>query len=250
VTGASGGIGRHLALSAAHAGARVTAAARDPEKLARVVADAGAAGIVGVKAQPCDFSLQDDTARLVRTLAGSGRKLDVLVNNVGVLNDDHSLTGEGREASFTINLLSHYLLTEGLVRRGVLGTAGPLVINMTSGGAYNVPLSTAMLNMTDPATFNGTAAYGFHKRAQIVLNQHWRGKYGPQGVTFYVMHPGWVVTDGVRRSLPRLPRDPAAGAAERRRGRRHRALAGRDATLTARGRADLVRSQDPTRPRV
>ena len=44
----------------------------------------------------------------------------MLVNNVGVLLDDHSLTSEGRETSFVSNLLSHYQLTEGLIRRGLL----------------------------------------------------------------------------------------------------------------------------------
>jgi hypothetical protein len=53
----------------------------------------------------------------------------------------------------------------------------------------------------------------------MVLNQYWRDRYGPQGFTFYVMHPGWADTDGVKRSLPRFRkilkpvlRDAASGA--------------------------------------
>jgi dehydrogenase/reductase SDR family protein 12 len=206
VTGASGGIGRQIALAAARAGASVSAVARSESKLAGLAADASALGIGGLDTLRCDFSLQADTAALVRTLLASGRRIDVLVNNVGVLNDEHSLTAEGRESSFAVNLLSHYLLTEGLIRGGGFGVAAPLVINMTSGGAYNVPLSTSMLNVVDPARYNGTAAYGFHKRAQIVLNQDWRARYGGRGFTFYVMHPGWADTDGVKRSLPRFRR--------------------------------------------
>jgi dehydrogenase/reductase SDR family protein 12 len=61
-----------------------------------------------------------------------------------------------------------------------------------------------MLNVTDPRRYMGVAAYGFHKRAQIVLNQYWRDQYGPRGIAFYVMHPGWADTDGVKRSLPRF----------------------------------------------
>lgn len=204
VTGASGGLGRFIAMEAARRGAAVTIAARSAQKLDAVIADARAQGTSGIEAAVVDFSLQSDTARYVRELAASGKKIDVLVNNVGVLNDDHSLTSEGRESSFTINLLSHYLLTEGMIRRGAFAASHPLVINMTSGGGYNVPLSTAMLNMRDPKTFNGTAAYGFHKRAQIVLNQYWRDKYRTIGMNFYVMHPGWADTDGVKRSLPRF----------------------------------------------
>lgn len=218
VTGATGGLGRQIALSAAKAGATVVAAARSASKLAQLVADAKTMGITSIETELCDFSLQSDTARFMRTVLLSGRKIDVLVNNVGVLNDDHSLTAEGRESSFTINFLSHYLLTEGLIRGGAFNAAKPLVINMTSGGGYNVPLSTAMLNMVDPKTFNGTGAYAFHKRGQMVLNQYWRDKYGERGFTFYVMHPGWADTDGVKRSLPRfrkilksILRDAASG---------------------------------------
>ena len=204
VTGASGGLGRHIALEAARAGATVTVVARSAEKLAQVVADGNVMGIHGVDIAVCDFSLQADTERLVGDLLQSGRKIDVLVNNVGLLNHQLTLTAEGREHSFTTNLLSHYVLTEGLIRGGGFSGNKPLVINMTSGGGYNVALNTRQLNVKDPKKFNGTLAYGFHKRAQMVLNQHWRDTYGKQGLTFYVMHPGWADTDGVKRALPRF----------------------------------------------
>jgi dehydrogenase/reductase SDR family protein 12 len=204
VTGASAGLGKHIALAAAKAGARVTAVARRSAKLDGLVREAAALGITGIETSDCDFSLQADSARWVRERIASGQRVDVLVNNVGVLNDDHMLTAEGREASYVINLLSHYLITEELIRAGTLGGPKPLVINMTSGGGYNVPLSTGMLNTTNPAKFNGTAAYAFHKRAQMVLNQYWRDTYGSRGIGFYVMHPGWADTDGVKRSMPRF----------------------------------------------
>jgi dehydrogenase/reductase SDR family member 12 len=219
VTGGSGGLGRHIVLAAARAGASVTAAARSESKLAQLRADAARDGLAGIDTERCDFALQQDTARLLDRLQAAGRKIDVLVNNVGVLLDDHSLTAEGRETSFGSNLLSHYHLTEGLIRRGLMADSRGLVINMTSGGGYNVPLGTALLNVTRPEKFNGTVAYAFHKRAQIVLNQYWRDTYGPRGLTFYVMHPGWADTDGVKFSMPRfrkilqrILRDPESGA--------------------------------------
>ena len=219
VTGGSGGIGRHIVLEAARAGATVTAVARSESKLATLRDDALRAGIRGVETECCDFTVQADTERLLRRLEAAGRKIDVLVNNVGVLLDDLAVTAEGRESSFVSNLLSHYQLTEGLIRGGLLAGPKATVINMTSGGGYNMPLMVAMLNVTDPAKYNGVFAYGFHKRAQIVLNQYWRDTYGSRGIAFYVMHPGWADTDGVKRSLPRfrkilrpILRDAASGA--------------------------------------
>ena len=204
VTGASGGLGRFIALEAARLGANVTAVARNQSRLDQVVADGKAQGITRIDTMLCDFSLQTDTQRLVRELAADARKIDVLINNVGLLNHAHTITAEGREHSFTTNLLSHYVLTEGLIRADAFRKGRPLVINMTSGGGYNVALSTRALNTLDPKKFNGTLAYGWHKRAQMVLNQHWRDTYGPRGLTFYVMHPGWADTDGVKTALPRF----------------------------------------------
>jgi dehydrogenase/reductase SDR family protein 12 len=219
VTGGSGGIGEHLVLAAARAGAEVVAVARNPAKLEAVRARATAAGIGGVSTEACDFTSQADTERLLARLQAAGRQIDVLVNNVGVLLDDLELTAEGREASFATNLLSHYQLTEGLLRRRLLAEPGGCVINVTSGGSYNAPLLVAWLNVTDPQRYSGVVAYGLAKRAQIVLNQHWRNRHGGRGVQFYVMHPGWADTDGVKRSLPRfrrilrpLLRDAVAGA--------------------------------------
>lgn len=216
VTGASAGIGRHIALAAARAGASVTAVARASTKLDEVVATAQAEGLQ-LQAAPCDLSSMADVSRWLKERTAA-QSVDVLVNNAGVMLDEHSLTAEGLDASFATNLLSHYRLTTGLVAAGLLPSAA-VVVNMTSGGAYHVPLSTAMLNVTDAARYNGTYAYAFHKRAQIVLSEYWRTQWNAEGRRSYVLHPGWVDTPGVKRSLPRFRaalkrvlRDEAAGA--------------------------------------
>jgi dehydrogenase/reductase SDR family protein 12 len=183
----------------------VTAAARSADKLRALEAEVKAAGLAGLDTETCDFTLTADTQRLIERLLAKGRRIDALMNNVGVLNDDLIITAEGREASFGSNILSHYQLTEALIAGGLLAR-GSVVVNVTSGGGYNVPLMTSMLNVTDPARYNGTVAYGFHKRGQMVLNQHWRDTYGGRGIDFYVMHPGWSDTAGVQRSLPRFRR--------------------------------------------
>lgn len=134
VTGASGGLGRFMALEAARLGATVIAVARNQSKLDQVVSEARAMGADRLETAVCDFSLQADTQRLVNDLVGRGRKIDVLVNNVGLLSHAHQITSEGREQTFTTNLLSHYVLTEGLIRGEVFQMTRPLVINMTSGG--------------------------------------------------------------------------------------------------------------------
>jgi len=182
----------------------VLAVARNGDKLRKLRESAGT-GSARIETVAVDLSLQSEVQRLIDSLARAGQRFDALVNNVGVLLDDHSFTAEGRETSFATNLLNHYLLTEGLISRDLLNEAA-VVINMSSGGMYNVPLMIAPLNLPTAKGYNGVAAYGFHKRAQVVLARHWNVQHGHRGWTFYTMHPGWSDTDGVKRSLPRFRR--------------------------------------------
>lgn len=216
VTGASGGIGRAIAGDATAHGAGVIAAARSPEKLARLVADAGES----ISPRPTDLSLTREVEGLLDELSASsgGAAIDVLVNNVGVLLNEHQLSDEGHELSFATNLLNHYVLTQGLIERGLLAEDA-IVINMSSGGMYNVPLKIDHLNVMDPASYDGVLAYAYQKRAQVVLNQWWREQHADKDWRFYVMHPGWVDTEGVKTSLPgfralfqHVLRDAPAGA--------------------------------------
>ena len=218
VTGGSGGLGREMVMAGLRGGAAVTAVARSAVKLNELARDAASLGLSGLSVECCDFTSVKYTGELLERLGREPRRVDVLMNNVGVLNDELVVTAEGHEASFVSNLLSHFMLTEGLLARGLL-TTGSAVVNITSGGGYTVPLVTGALDVTDPARYNGVLAYGMHKRAQMVLNQYWREHYRGRGFDFYVMHPGWADTAGVQRSLPtfrkvmrRVLRDASSGA--------------------------------------
>ena len=147
-----------------------------------------------------DFSSVADTRRLVHDLTARGERIDVLVNNVGLLLAQFELTSEGLETSFATNLLSHYVLSEGLRAAGRF-VDGAAVINMSSGGMYGSPLRLSEMAPTSASGYDGMAAYAMHKRAQVELtrawNQHWQVQ--PR---VYVMHPGWVDTAGVQAALP------------------------------------------------
>jgi dehydrogenase/reductase SDR family protein 12 len=60
------------------------------------------------------------------------------------------------------------------------------------------------LNITDPARYLGPRAYGLAKRAQVMLMSYWRDQQRHTQQKFYAMHPGWVDTASVNRSMPRF----------------------------------------------
>jgi dehydrogenase/reductase SDR family member 12 len=201
VTGASAGIGRAIVRAAASHGAEVLAVARSADRLGRLGEGLEAEAAARIRPLPADLSRCLETAALLERLAVDGRTIDVLVNNAGVLRNDHSLTEEGMEPSFVINLLSAYQLTETLIAREGLAPHA-MVVNMSSGGMYNVPLGLTGMDATAPEHHIGALAYARHKRAQVVLSEAWQRRLAATGRRSYVMHPGWVATDGVRESLP------------------------------------------------
>lgn len=201
VTGASAGIGKAVAHEAASAGAQVLAVSRSRERLRGAAHELPEAQAARVRPLAADMSLQRGTDKLLQTLTDAGERIDVLINNVGVLMNEHTLTDEGREASFATNLLTHYQLTEGLISRGLLADDA-VIVNMSSGGMYNAPLNIAGLNVTDPRRYIGKAAYASAKRAQLALTEYWNDVYGERGISAYVTHPGWVKTPGVKTAMP------------------------------------------------
>ena len=198
VTGATGGIGRAVALTANRCGARVLAAARSDDKLRSLKADAATPKrLLPLRA---DLSSMAEIRRLTSERGVRRRPVDVLVNNVGVLLDAHSLTDEGLETSFATNLLGPWLLTESLHDSGGLADDG-LVVNVSSGGMYGTPLRLEPMAGRDPRRFDGMAAYAMHKRALVALTRYWNERWQGRPAV-QVMHPGWADTEGVRSSLP------------------------------------------------
>lgn len=203
VTGATGGIGRAIVEGAVRGGATVYALARNRQKLEQLAAEAAGPGRVQVV--PVDLSLVADTRRAAADLIARGIKIDVLVNNVGVLLDDVSVTSEGFETSYATNLLNHWVLTETLIEANAFA-ASATVIEMSSGGMYNAPLTLDYMGIKDPKLYNGVYAYAVHKRGQAELVKYWHERYVARGLRFYVMHPGWADTEGVKTSLPNFQR--------------------------------------------
>lgn len=201
VTGGSEGIGANAARQAAEAGARVICVARDPQKLQAFAESVQSP--IPITYITADFSKTCEVYALLKKVTSEGLKIDVLVNNVGIQKHQMVLTDEGMEASFVTNILSHHILVKGLLQSHIL-KENATVIEVSSGGMYNQRMVPEDLNITDPSRYAGPRAYGLAKRAQVMTMSYWNAhKEFPQQ-RFYAMHPGWVNTASVNRSMPRF----------------------------------------------
>ncbi|HVQ97306.1 MAG TPA: SDR family NAD(P)-dependent oxidoreductase, partial [Mycobacterium sp.] len=115
VTGANTGIGYETANVLARAGAHVVLAVRDPEKgnaaLARIIA---ASPKADVTLQELDLSSLASVRRAADALRRKYPRIDLLINNAGVMWTPKQLTADGFELQFGTNHLGHFALT-GLV---------------------------------------------------------------------------------------------------------------------------------------
>lgn len=201
VTGANSGLGEATALALAARGATVWLLCRDEgraEAAARRIREA--TGNDRVHVALVDLSSLES----VRAFAASfpEPRLDVLVNNAGVLPPARTESVDGIEMTFATNVVGPFLLTT-LLRPRLEAAPQGRIVTVSSGGMY-----PQRLDLEDWAwkerPFDGVIAYAVTKRAEVVLSEMWAERLAGTAVTSNAMHPGWADTPGVVTSLPRF----------------------------------------------
>ena len=194
ITGATGGIGRHIALGLAQAGHDLLLVARDPARGA--AAKAWIEGqVAGAQVEVCvaDLSLVAAAAWVGAAVASARRPVDVLVNNAGVFAARREVTAEGHERVLAVNHLAPFVLTGALLP--VLG-AGARVVHIGS--------STSDRARIYPDDLEGVRrwglvhTYGQSKLALLMATRVMAARLAGAGVTANVVHPGAVATGLVR----------------------------------------------------
>lgn len=199
ITGGTGGIGRQTGLELAKRGATVVLVGRNEERGAAAVEtiqqQTGNADVMFLK---YDLAAQHNVHALAAEFLGCYDRLDVLINNAGVVKKQRELTADGVESTFAINHLAPFLLTHLL--RDVLiasGTpASPARILNVSSAAHKVAWKGLDFdNLQGEKRFRPFGAYAASKLANVFFTHALAKRLQAEPVTAYVLHPGVINTD-------------------------------------------------------
>jgi NAD(P)-dependent dehydrogenase (short-subunit alcohol dehydrogenase family) len=200
VTGATSGIGKAAAAALARQGAQVVLVGRDRGRAEAAAAEMGAASTVPPKVEIADLTSMDQVRALAGRLA-SLERIDVLINNAGLVFGERRVTQDGFEHVFAVNHLAPFLLTNLLLPK-LTGSALARVVTVTSDAH-----SAASLDLDDPSLehgWNSWRSYANSKLANILFTRELARRLDGTGVTANCAHPGVVRTGFGRESSPLL----------------------------------------------
>ncbi|MFQ5593468.1 MAG: oxidoreductase [Anaerolineae bacterium] len=197
VTGANSGIGFETAKELARKGAHVILACRTLEKAqdaaARIRAEVPEAALT-------PMALELGSLRSVRAFAADFlarfERLDLLINNAGIMWVPYGKTEDGFEQHFGVNHLGHFALTVLLSER-ILTTAGARVVNVSSVGHRNGVMDFDNLMFENGEGYALQGAYGRSKLANLLFTHELQRRFEAAGVGALAVaaHPGGTNTN-------------------------------------------------------
>lgn len=197
ITGANTGLGFDTAKVLAERGATVVLAVRDVEKGKQAAARLGADADVTV--QELDLGSLDSVRAAAADLHGTLPKIDLLVNNAGVMYPPRQTTREGFELQFGTNHLGHFAFT-GLLLDLLLPVEGSRVVTVASI-AHRIRAAIHFDDLQWENSYDRVAAYGQAKLANLMFAYELQRRLAPHGTTTSIAaHPGVARTELMRNS--------------------------------------------------
>ena len=190
ITGCSSGIGIETARALAVTGARIFCSARDLKKGKAALGDILEPG--RVELIELDMNSLDSVRACADEFLSKSPKLNVLINNAGVMRTPEGKTVDGFETQFGTNYLAHFLLFN-LLKPALLAGSTPAfhsrVVNVSSESHRLSEIHFDNLNLENGA-YDPGVAYAQSKVATIYMANEIETRYGPSGLHGLSLHPG------------------------------------------------------------
>ncbi|WP_410606721.1 SDR family NAD(P)-dependent oxidoreductase [Amycolatopsis sp. lyj-109] len=197
ITGANTGLGFDTAKVLAERGATVVLAVRDVEKGKQAAARLGADADVTV--QELDLSSLESVRAAAADLHATLPKIDLLINNAGVMYPPRQTTRDGFELQFGTNHLGHFALTGQLLDL-LLPVEGSRVVTVASI-AHRIRAGIHFDDLQWENSYDRVAAYGQAKLANLMFAYELQRRLAPHGTTTSIAaHPGVARTELMRNS--------------------------------------------------
>lgn len=191
-TGANSGIGFETAAALAGAGADVTITARSQAKGQAAVAAIQKRGAKGkVALSVFDMASLGAVRAAASDLSRRLERIDVLVNNAGLMLSDRRVTVDGYEMTFQVNHLAPFLLTNLLLER-IKSSAPARIVNVASAAHQSARSGLDFDDLQTIRGYSGMGVYGRTKLANILFTGELSRQLAGSGVTANSLHPGTV----------------------------------------------------------
>ncbi len=192
VTGANSGIGWDTAVSLAEKRATVLMACRNLAK-SQAALDAIKARVpnADVELMQLDLASQASVRQFAEAFKAKYDRLDLLINNAGIMMVPYARTVDDFESQFGTNHLGHFALT-GLLLDRILATSGARVVTVSSGAHLLGSMDFDDLMYKDGQGYSGARAYGRSKLANLLFTYELQRRFETAGVDAEALaaHPG------------------------------------------------------------
>jgi NAD(P)-dependent dehydrogenase (short-subunit alcohol dehydrogenase family) len=194
ITGGNSGIGFETAAALAGAGAAVIITVRDGTKGEKAVKDVAARhpGAI-VDSVVFDLSCLASVRYGAQQILDRCPRIDVLINNAGLVLSERRETVDGLETTFAVNYLGHFLLSQLLLDR-IKASAPARIINLSSPAHKWARQGLDFDDLQSLSNYRGTSAYSRSKLANIYFTTELARRVSGSSVTVNCLHPGSVST--------------------------------------------------------
>lgn len=194
ITGGNSGLGQETGRAMAAKGAHVVLAGRDQRKLNEALAaikavqpDAMVETIVG------DLGSLNSVRRCASEAHQRFDKIDLLINNAGIMACPQGTTKDGFESQFGTNHLGHFVLTKHLMPLIQTGS-DKRIVNLSSLAHHRSDVDFDDTGF-DKREYDPWISYGQSKTANALLSVGLEQRFAEQGIHAYAVHPGGIITN-------------------------------------------------------